>query len=170
MNRETRQWARDFMEEQGWLDWSSLKIGLDLGFISYQDVVDFAVDELRCTHKDVEELVVELASMSKSEHHAISTILETLAEHDVDQRAHNQWRLAIIKAIMESEASEKKVLDRVSQVYADFGYPEDMDEIIPYMPSEQAPLEALQALIVELSEHLDRQLSVDDERDDGCQS
>ncbi|QDG52175.1 DUF2247 family protein [Persicimonas caeni] len=156
MNTRIRQRAVEILDSHEWWNWNSLKVGWDLGFIGAKDVVDFATDFL-CRHPSEErDAVIDLAGAEASEDKLVRQTLSMLApgaekSSSRSSVSRDAWLLSSLLAVREAELSEREMLEQLAEIYADFGYPEEMEDCVYYMPSDRAPIEAFRELIASLT-------------------
>jgi hypothetical protein len=147
--------AKQLLENRGWMDWSVLDMGLDMGLVSFEDVIASAEEALRQPDIHNEELVTKLAGANASEHREIRELLQQLSEAEDDQNARERWRLAVLEAINELDLTDEQKLEQTWLAYAEFDYPEDMRDTSPYTNSDIPPLEALERVISHMSDRLE---------------
>ena len=102
--------------------------GIQAGLLPASAVPEF--EEYMITNKGVDG-VPELLIFEGSSEEAIAVLSK--AGYVDDGRGRDILRYAIL-ASLDSEGQE--LLDDIESVYADFGYPRDMEPLIYYMPSE----------------------------------
>jgi hypothetical protein len=77
----------------------------------------------------------DLAAAGQSE--AISELVDQLAAsepNNPEEKLRQEWLYLVLAWIYEHRASDTDPLQRVAEVYADFGYPEEIAAFVRYMP------------------------------------
>lgn len=132
----------------GLLDWSSVYLGMNLGWVNRENARDFAS--------------LQLAKGSKAEGAALIVDNENISFDDLIVLVFKQikrpgvvanydiWRFALLLYIRESDDDVVKKLVQVHRVYVQFNYPEDMLICTGHDERGIAPLEALNHLVEEL--------------------
>ncbi|WP_111291160.1 DUF2247 family protein [Bacillus safensis] len=123
-------------------DWKTIYVGINLDLISYVEISKYAVEFLT-NHTECENsLILELAwgaGNPDEDYRKLQMLLVELNNNlveeddqwDIEKR---KWRYCITSHLKElNGTSHEKLLDELSEVYADFGYPEDMEPFIHYM-------------------------------------
>ncbi|MCR6095426.1 DUF2247 family protein [Salipaludibacillus agaradhaerens] len=123
-------------------DWSTLYVGLKLDLIRYSDIVNYAVEFLT-NHPDTSnQNIIQLAwggddiNYESLLEHILkdSHINDFNLETDVWQHEKRKWRFGILAYLkMKHQDDFEGLLNKVTEVYADFDYPEDMDSFISYL-------------------------------------
>ncbi|UTR15705.1 DUF2247 family protein [Salipaludibacillus sp. LMS25] len=123
-------------------DWKTLYVGLKLDLVKYSDIVNYAVEFLTNHPHISNQNIVQLAwggddinyenllvDILKDSH-----INDFNLDADVWQLERRKWRFGILAYLkMKHQEDFEELLNKVTEVYADFDYPEDMDSFINYL-------------------------------------
>lgn len=123
-------------------DWKTLYMGLKLDLVKYSDIVNYAVEYLIKYPEVRDESIIQLA-WSGEDIDYDDLLTGILKESNVDildldaddwQFERTKWRFAVLAYLKANYQDDfKALLNTITEVYADFGYPEDMDSFINYM-------------------------------------
>lgn len=122
-----RKWTR--------LSWREAAVGYHNHWLDWASAVDLACDCLAEGQDDA--LVVELASISGPDAHAVGELLDKLASVSSEVVAtspNEKWLYLILLWLYECRQSVDDPLEEVEGIYADFDYPEDVAPFVRYMP------------------------------------
>jgi len=136
----------------GLLCWSTILLGLDKGWVSRKDVIEYAVDLLVKGNED--ENVVIIAGGEPLGDDELLDLISNLVEQSDNTGELDKWRLAHLISIAESNEGEQSKLDRLQEVYVNFDYPEDMASCSVYSQDEIDPLVAMMQVVEELRNKL----------------
>ncbi|MFJ7914729.1 MULTISPECIES: DUF2247 family protein [unclassified Lysinibacillus] len=124
-------------------DWLTLYVGLELGQIKYTDITNYAVEFLTNHPETSNQDVIQLA-WGEGDFDYKSLLVNILNESnfndlnlgaDVWQFEKRKWRFGILAYLKMNHLDDfEELLNKVTEVYADFNYPEDMDSFINYLP------------------------------------
>ena len=157
--------AVEAMKELAILDWHALQVGLQQGWASRRDVIDFAVDWLVSHQDENDHRVALMAGGESCDDEELGQLLSSyVSSNDLsfsEDDTKDKWRLAHLWALNASEQNSELQLDRLEELYAEFGYPEDMMACSRYfVPPDQSnavigeclssPLDAMRQVIAEL--------------------
>jgi hypothetical protein len=105
------------------------------GLIGAQTVVDMANSMVEAG--DDSELVLRLAGLTQAELTEVRELLQSEASGDPhEMRA--KWVWLVLSWVYENHGVEESVFDKLDALYADLGYPEEMEPFGPYAPVYQA--------------------------------
>lgn len=123
-------------------DWKTLYVALYLDFIDTSVLVDYSVKEMSNESYVDNEFINELAwgegEFSKEE--LLSQMPIKLGFEEIEKGTISwndelrKLRYCLLRVLRNTINNNKELLSKVSEVYADVGYPVDMEEFIPYMP------------------------------------
>lgn len=134
--------------ELGMLCWSTLLLGLNKGWATRKDAIDYAVS-LLVNGSDDEDVAIIAGGETLSDDELFSLISKkvdgTRSFSDFDK-----WRLAHLLCVAESNDDEQGKLDKLQEVYAAFDYPEDMASCSIYSQDDTNPIVAMMRGIEEL--------------------
>lgn len=124
-------------------DWLTLYVGLELGQIKYTDITNYAVEFLT-NHPDTSSQNVIQLAWGEGDFDYKSLLVNILNESnfndlylgaDIWQFEKRKWRFGILAYLKMKHLDDfEELLNKVTEVYADFNYPEDMDSFINYLP------------------------------------
>lgn len=134
MNRSVRYVPLSFIRDRRPVTWPLLWMGVREGWVPEADVIDFAVAKLE--EGDEREAVVELASLFSHEEDEVPELLERLAEDEgYDEKDMRlAWLRLLLAWIYENREQLSDPLGIIEGLYADFGYPEEIRELVRYTP------------------------------------
>lgn len=124
------------------------------GLIGAQTVVDVASSMLEAG--DDSELVLRLAGLTQAELPEAKELLQSAASSEPDE-LRAKWVWLVLSWVYESHGTEEGVFDKLDALYADLGYPEEMEPFGPYAPAYQAkddPNEARDTVLGEWRRYL----------------
>lgn len=125
--------------------WNTIKVGWDLAFIEFKEINKFALAYLEQHPNIVNEFISELIlnvepdKIDKNLKKIFNSLNMQMPERG--SRYWNlewrKWRYAILWTIKNNININKELLAAIAVVYANFGYPEDMNKFIYYLPSNE---------------------------------
>lgn len=137
-------------------DWPTLIIGLDKGWVTKSEISDYALKLLSEGQEDTDiSLLAGSESLTDDE---VNVLLITLCKKEGADIAMEQtdtlekWRLASLAALQRSSLPVQDKLERLQELYAEFGYPGDMASCSIYAQDNIDPLEALQGVVSSLEQ------------------
>ena len=143
----------------GLLSWHVLLLGWEKGWVTRDDIIDYAVHLLAANKDQGDENIAAIAAGENYSNDELKQFITSLTKHrEGGLLAENagaeieKWRLAQLISINESELSEEEKLQRLQDVYAEFGYPEDMASCSIYSQDNIDPLLAMVRVITALKE------------------
>lgn len=118
------------MKHLSLIDWPSLLIGWNRGWVSRDIVIDFAVDWLVTHPAETDDRVALMAGGELIDDAELKQLLVDVVRSSGFARSESdsvdRWRLAHLWALSQSKIDDNSRLDKLEELYADFGYPEDM--------------------------------------------
>ena len=115
--------------------WADVVVGHREGWVSAREIVRHAESLLDETADG--SPILELAELTSEEYDSVGTILQEAvsltAEADADSRL--RWMRVWLARIYNSYSDETVLQDLVEKVYADFGYPTEIQHLIRYEPT-----------------------------------
>ncbi|WP_330924938.1 DUF2247 family protein [Candidatus Sororendozoicomonas aggregata] len=139
------------------LCWSVIFFGFRKGWVSRKDLSGYALYLLNNGSND--EGVALIASAENLEDEELLSLISSQIETVDDALDIEKWRLANLIQISELNANEQMKVNRLQEVYANFGYPEDMASCSIYSQDKVDPLVAMMEVIAQLRVKLDRQIN-----------
>jgi hypothetical protein len=123
-------------------DWKTLYVALYLDFIDISVLVDYSVKEMSNESYVENEFITELAwgegEFLKEELLVKMPIELGFGELEKGSIYWNyelrKLRYCMLRFVRNTISNNKELLSKVSEIYADVGYPVEMEEFIPYMP------------------------------------
>lgn len=131
------------MKELNLLSWDSLIVGFDHGWLTERDIGAFAVNQLLTDAPDPNSYIAILAGAETLRSDEIRAYLNRIERELnnglIGDRALElkQWRLVLLIAATRQGYSPEELLDRVEEIYVEFGYPKDMWLTSRYNTTEQ---------------------------------
>lgn len=121
------------------LDWSIVYYGIKNNILSHDIAQEYACRILEHNELPFEE-EVELSWNSGNRLDVLELVEKILAiqgnRNESMEKAKDKIRIAIIIYLRNTERDINKLLEKINIVYADFGYPVDMEKFISYMPMD----------------------------------
>lgn len=119
------------------LAWSDIAWGFQNGWLDAVSVVEYAVSQL-AEGEDQSVAVVELAGLTRSEFVEVPFLLEKVVSTGAEDStiSRRKWLYLVLAWVYEHRADLADPLEVVEQLYADFGYPEEIQGFVRYMPPE----------------------------------
>lgn len=123
--------------------WNTIRLGKQCNLFDNSEIADYAIEYLSQHPLETNEFIVELACSNKTMF--IDDILDKVADVfdkkiDCDSA---EWalemrklRFCVLTYLKKHISDDRELLDKIAQVYDDFGFPKDMEDFIYYMPSK----------------------------------
>ncbi len=167
----------NIMKELNLLDWQSLLIGWNFGWVTRREVIDYAVTWLTEHPDEMDENVALIAGGESYPDNELREMVAKYLAHSSDfnfssdtSLIMDKWRLAHLIKIAREDIDDEDKLDQLEAVYAVFNYPEDMVACSRYYLNEDertkgwavgdqsaGPLSAMNMVV----ERLKKKLNVD---------
>jgi hypothetical protein len=114
--------------------WRELRFGLENQLLDPAAVPDFAADEL--AQADASPVILELATVDAGE--PVRDRVRDLADAEPasDGDAKQTWLFLSLAWLFDHRADLPDPLGTVEVVYAEFGYPQAIEDFVRYMPGE----------------------------------
>ena len=116
------------------MTWRDLQWGLGQGLINHEDVVRFSDSTLDASDALADQLHLNLSTCYREDTWAIEDALNALVN------AHNAsvdislWQDLVLRHVYINRDSYQDPLDEVASIYADFGFDEEVEKFVYYMP------------------------------------
>ncbi|AQT86324.1 hypothetical protein B1222_20995 [Paenibacillus larvae subsp. pulvifaciens] len=148
-------------------NWGTLLEGLKLNLLNVREVGKYAERFISAKSQINNDILIELA-WTKNSVEEVTNLIETLLKdigfnYDI-QVENRKWRYCIIKNLRQVEKDNKILLEKVAEIYSDFDYPEDMEDVIYYIepkddynPKIQSKEENVNRLIKKLDAFLEKE-------------
>ena len=145
--------------------WQTIKVGFDLKRITLNEIQNYAIAFLKKHPNVINEYISEVIIGIK-DYEMDSYLKNIILSLDDDIPEKNKqswnlewrkWRYCILNAMFHKINDKDKLLNSVAGLYADFGYPKDMEGFINYMPAKEpliTPQEGQQRLLKNVEEFL----------------
>lgn len=136
----------EMIKKIGLMSWSAAFLGLKRNFINKKNIADYAVERL-LLNDDSEEIILLAGceSLDDGDVYFLLSGISVVNESDIDK-----WRLVYLLMISESNFDNDKKINLLQNVYADFGYPEDMQNCSIYSMVKSDPLKEMNIVIKKL--------------------
>ena len=137
----------------GLMRWSVILIGFRKGWITREEIFEYAVD-LLMSGNESRDVAVIAAGGCVDDDELLSLISKQIekSDHAADM---DKWRLAFLVCIERSDECDlDNKIDRLQEIYAEFGYPEDMASCSVYSQDNISPLVAMREVIRALQEKI----------------
>ncbi|HBX57751.1 DUF2247 family protein [Pseudomonas sp. UBA2684] len=132
----------------GLMCWSVIFLGFRKGWVKRKDVFEYAVS-LLVSGNESEDVAVIAGGEYLSDDELLSLVSKQIEKSDYVADL-DKWRLAFLLCIDGSDDCEQDKINRLQEVYADFGYPEDMVSCSVYSQDDVCPLVAMKQVVKEL--------------------
>lgn len=130
------------------LDWSSIWLGYERVWLRREDICEYAISQFgdeNCS----ENIAILAGGDYLSDEEFEGVILNEINGHD-ETGGLDKWRLAFLLCIAASHGSYDKKVSKLQEIYAEFGYPEDMASCSIYSSDDVCPLKAMSAVVKNL--------------------
>lgn len=149
-------------------NWRTLYVGLELHLITNIDITNYAIEFL-ANHPEINNQDIIQLAWGGDEYDP-KDLLENILKDLEDTSSYinfekRKWRFCILESLKkEYENDIQELLDKVAEVYADFNYPEDMENFVNYLspkdgyiPSQHTKEENVARLIKFLNDFLKKE-------------
>lgn len=134
----------------GLICWSTVYLGFRRRWVKRDDVFEYAIS-LLVNGSECEMVAIIAGGEYLSDEELLELILMQVDKTDCDADI-DKWRLAFLLYIETSGGSDENKINSLQEVYADFGYPEDMASCSIYSQDDDCPLVAMNQVIEKLKE------------------
>ncbi len=119
------------MKELSLLSWASLIVGLIHGWATQKDIVDFAVDQLMREAYGPNNTALLAGGETLRQDEVLDLVRKIMKELNSAVSSEEavelkQWRLAHLITATRQGYPPEELLDHVAEIYAEFGFPQDM--------------------------------------------
>ena len=122
----------------------TLLVGIQYGVINNVDVANYAVKYLIMHPDETNPMITELACVNHMVSNIESVLIEVLKlKSCVIVPGTKDWifeerkvRFCLLFELKQNIINKSELLERITEVYADFNYPFDMEDFIYYMPAK----------------------------------
>lgn len=122
------------------VSWEDIYYGIKNNFLIPRSASEFAVSQINAEEEKLSE-IIDLA-WENTEREFILDLLErflfcTSNMNNIGEKATiKKLRICILEDLIYREKNVKILQEKVDIIYSDFGYPEDMEELVSYMPQK----------------------------------
>ena len=124
-----------FIRKRVLLSWRDALWGYEHQLIGWSDIVAIAEDRLLLDSDN--PMTIELVCLGKSETQQVGALLRTLANNEPDDAgsaSDKKWLFLVLAWLFENRDVVSDPLSEVESIYADFGYPPEIEGFVSYMP------------------------------------
>jgi hypothetical protein len=144
------------------IDWYTLLVGLKHGWCNKKNLINYGEQIIGQTTNNMIDgnLAIIASGEMLSVDELISVTLQFLSSHKRTMNkkskeiAVEKWRFAHLYCLLRSGESEQQKIDKLQEIYAEFGYPEDMSSCSIYNKDSIDPLIAAENVVKNLSQQL----------------
>jgi hypothetical protein len=154
--------AFDSLKNANFLNWQTLLIGLERGWCQKENLIQYAESVLEKTVGETDGDLVTIVSGSRLPEDAlISTALQFMDSHGLSMSeekkfdALEKWRFAHLSSLLHSVNSDEEKVSALQELYAEFGFQEDMISCSIYSNTGVDPIVAA----IDVSERLFERLT-----------
>lgn len=126
-----------FVLKTSQLSWSEWYWGYSENYVSAADLIGMAQDMLASNIDDPD--LLDLATTRSEDEHEIRDKLLKLAQSDkpvTEDVITQTWLLIVLRYAYENRNKYEDPLGLVEHIYADFGYPKKMRNLVRYLPPD----------------------------------
>lgn len=126
----------DFVGEGTQLSWREIRFGLVNELLDCKAPIAFAIDQVR-ENKVPAMALLDLAGTREKD--PTTELVNKLVDSDPqcsDDEVRDKWLYLVLAWILENRHSDPDPFQRVEEVYGDFGYPEEVESFVRYMPMQ----------------------------------
>jgi hypothetical protein len=134
-----------FLRTHGRLSWRSVHFGFQNELIGPDVPKELAIDQI-AESETLLPALLDLASGSKND--PVSELVKQLAASELEcpeEKLREEWLYLVLAWIYEHRDDYMDPLQKVEEVYADFGYPQRIAGFVRYMPMEGPDLGSREA-------------------------
>lgn len=146
--------AIEILQELGLLSWSVIGCGLEKGWMTKKQVIDYAIKQV-LNGENGNSCNIEIIAMGEDlNSHEFLNLVNSESKDGEEQFSLKSWRLAKLIIIDNSDKSDQEKIDMLQEVYSSFYYPEDMSSCSIYANDGIDPLVAMYNVIQNLKNSL----------------
>jgi hypothetical protein len=163
----------EIMRALGLLSWGSLWVGSERGWANRHDLIGYAVQWLVDHPNETDQSVLLIAGGENYDDARLRQLLSDYLERngllspETAALELDKWRLARLLDLDKTDLEPEEKLERLQEIYAEFGFPNDMAACSRYFfsseerasgirvgDSSQSPLDAMKEVISHLKHKL----------------
>jgi|GEM_PF-1121662 len=119
----------DIIRKYSLLDWKTILVGFKRNWITKDEVIEFAVNQLSTTNEDDYNVSLLAGSDNESNENILNLIHKYIESKNIQLNEGNEikkWLLAHLILINEGDISDQDKLNKLQEIYSEFEYPEEM--------------------------------------------
>ncbi len=152
----------DVMKKFKLLDWHTLLVGLQQAWCKKKDLISYGEKILEETesHFVDDNLAIIASGENIAKDDLCRAVLNFLTKrgdfHSENEKAKavEKWRYAHLYSLLQSNKTAQEKIDILQELYAQFGFPDDMEACSIYSRGEIDPLVATASVVEKLSQKL----------------
>ncbi|MFM6081578.1 MAG: DUF2247 family protein, partial [Dolichospermum sp.] len=132
-----QKFSTSYILEKVHLTWTEVLWGYEHKLLNFLSVVEIAVNSL--IDGSDNPLVIELAGLTNQESWRMEEILKELSDKissGTNSNEYKKWLYLTLDWVYTNLDSFIDPLSEIEEVYADFNYPQEMEQFIRYMPAQ----------------------------------
>ena len=134
------------------LSWKELQYGLNKHYINESEVSRYASEALTLDSCDKQ---VELASLCTQELFNAHELLRSLTQNtNTEKDSSKVWIYILLSWLFENKHHYNDPFETIDEIYADFGYPEEVSTLIRYMPATEGSASSEDQLVLNWEDFL----------------
>ncbi|GHT89134.1 hypothetical protein AGMMS49543_28050 [Betaproteobacteria bacterium] len=153
--------AFDVMKQTNQLNWHTLLVGFECGWCKKKNLIAYAETCLMQTGNEIDSDLITIASgeeIPEDELVSIGSHFLEVQGHPMSQEAKNEsiekWRFAHLVWLLQCHVSDEEKISLLQELYAQFGFPDDMASCSIYSSNGVDPLVAAGHVVESLSRRL----------------
>jgi len=117
------------------ITWSDVYYGVENNLLELVCVSEYAIRCIEKADDDCQE-IMDLAWQNENKLDLLENMAKIIKKENKpdDYQSIIKWQYCIVKKLRNSQLEFEDLSDCLDEVYADFDYPEDMEEFVSYMP------------------------------------
>lgn len=150
--------ALDFLKAKGILFWDDLLIGFKNWWCEKDSFIEYATNLLMKSNEPVDaNLACIAAGEFYSDQEIVDMAIKLLGLHgsalpdDRASKALEKWRFAHVASLLGEDITDEEKIDELQEIYAMFGFPDDMADCSIYNQEQIGPLEAARSFVYNMS-------------------
>lgn len=141
------------------LTWESIYWGIKRDFIGVNSAIEYANMIIENNPDKATSPIIELLICDTTDKNDILSLLSNIISDDKGledgrEQSVRIIRYAILKDMQRNIKGNQELLTAIEDVYADFDYPKDMEQLISYMPVQETDYDVSKHTIEENEQHL----------------
>jgi len=117
------------------ITWSDVYYGIKKNLLELACVSEYAIRCIGKADDDCQE-IMDLAWKNEDKLDLLENMAKIIKKENKsdDYQSKIKWQYCIVKKLRDSQMKFEDLSDYLDEVYADFDYPEEMEEFVSYMP------------------------------------